>query len=202
MLLFCTVVGVLLAGSHLAFYVLLAREIHAQLDRQLVESSSPVVADLEEDADISDVGELNIPDEYFELLDASGRVVAHSRNLTNRLLPLPANRAPISQSAFETVDGPERGHLRLLLIPVKTPGGNRVLVLAMPTRHSDSVLLTFRHMILVFLSLSLAIMGVSVGLVCGQGLAAHCRVNAACEGNGETCFRSRASGALATSLGE
>ena len=81
MALFCVVVGVLLAASHLAFYVVLRREIRTQLDRQLMETSSPVAADLAADPDESDVTELNIPDEYFEVLDPSGHVTVHSRNL-------------------------------------------------------------------------------------------------------------------------
>jgi signal transduction histidine kinase len=170
MLLFCTVVGVLLAGSQLLFYLLLAREIRAQLDRQLLQSSSPVAADLEADPDVTDVSELDIPDEYFELLDASGRVVAHSRNLTSRLLSLPANQASVSQRTFENVEDPQRGRLRLVFVPLSTPAGNRVLALAMPTRDADSVLHSFRHMILVFLSLSLVIMGIVSSWYVGRAL--------------------------------
>jgi signal transduction histidine kinase len=170
MLLFCTVVGVLLAGSQLAFYLLLAREIHAQLDLQLLESSSPVAANLEADLDVTDVTELNIPDEYFELLDASGRVVAHSRNLASRLLSLPANQASVSQRVFGNLEDPQRGRLRLVLVPLRTPAGNRVLALAMPTRDADNVLLSFRHMILVFLSLSLVIMGIVSSWYVGRAL--------------------------------
>ena len=50
--------GVLLAAAYLAFYVRLSREIHAQLDRQLIEGSSPVAAELISDFDIADLSEL------------------------------------------------------------------------------------------------------------------------------------------------
>jgi len=50
--------GVLLAASYLAFYIRLSREIHAQLDRQLIEGSNPVVAELISDFDIADLSEL------------------------------------------------------------------------------------------------------------------------------------------------
>ena len=46
MVLFTTVVGVLLAGSYLAFWVLLAHEIPTQLNRQLLETARPLIADL------------------------------------------------------------------------------------------------------------------------------------------------------------
>ncbi len=81
MLLFSAVVGVLLAGSYLGFYALLAREVRAQLDRQLLDAARPVVADLSADPKDEDVNQLNIPGEYFELLDRSRRVLQKSKNL-------------------------------------------------------------------------------------------------------------------------
>jgi two-component system OmpR family sensor kinase len=170
MLLFCAVVGTLLAGSYLAFFVMLDREIHTQIDRQLLQTSSPVLADIARDPNEADIGELNIPDEYFELLDSSGRVLAHSRNVTPPLLPLPANRARVSQTVFENVKDQERGHLRLILIPLRTRAGERILALAMPKRDEDRVLLTFRHMGLVLLPLSLALTGLVSAWYVGRAL--------------------------------
>src|SRR5438132_10549199 len=46
MLLFCTVVGVLLAASYLAFWGLLAHAVHTQLNRQLLETARPIIADM------------------------------------------------------------------------------------------------------------------------------------------------------------
>jgi heavy metal sensor kinase len=155
MVLFCVVVGVLLAASHLAFYMVLKREIQIQLDRQLIETSSPVVADLAADPDESDVTELNIPDEYFEVLDLSGRVTANSRNLMPGPLALPALPTNLSQIAFKTIEESERGRLRLVLIPFRNRTGAHVLVLAVPTRDADQALITFRHMIFVLFPLSL-----------------------------------------------
>ena len=155
MVLFCVVVGVLLAASHLAFYIVLKREIQTQLDRQLIETSSPVAADLAADPDESDVTELNIPDEYFEILDPSGRVTVHSRNLRPGLLALPALPANLSQVAFKSFEDGEHGRLRLVLIPFRNRTGAHVLALAVPTRDADQALLTFRHMIFVLFPLSL-----------------------------------------------
>jgi two-component system OmpR family sensor kinase len=170
MLLFCVAVGVLLAGSHLVFYTILAREIRAQLDRQLLEASSPVVADLASDADEADIAELNIPDEYFELLDSSGRVVAYSQNVRQRPLSLTANRMDVSQTVFESADDQERGRLRLVFIPLKSRTGKRVLALAMPTRESDRALLMFRHMIFALLPVGLVIMGMVSSWYVGRAL--------------------------------
>jgi len=46
MVLFCSLVGVLLAGSYLAFWVLLAHEVSTQINRQLLETARPIIADI------------------------------------------------------------------------------------------------------------------------------------------------------------
>jgi len=61
MLLFTTVVGVLLAGSYLAFWALLAHEIPTQLNRQLVETARPLIADIVTEPNAQDVNRLDIP---------------------------------------------------------------------------------------------------------------------------------------------
>src|SRR5205085_10473183 len=72
MLLFCAVVGFLLAGSYLGYYALLVREVRAQLDRELRGAAGPVLRDLISEPNSQDITELNLPGEYFELLDSSG----------------------------------------------------------------------------------------------------------------------------------
>src|SRR4029077_20905723 len=80
MVLFCSVVGVLLAGSYLAFWGLLAHEVSAQINRQLLETARPLIADIITDPDAQDVSRLDLPGEFFELLDSAGRVLQRSRN--------------------------------------------------------------------------------------------------------------------------
>src|SRR5690349_11514065 len=82
MLLFCTVVGVLLAGSFLAFLVLLERVVHTQLNRQLVETARPLIADLYNEPDAKDIKRMDLPGEFFELLDKDGQVLQQSKNLS------------------------------------------------------------------------------------------------------------------------
>src|SRR5207248_4327477 len=96
MVLFCSVVGVLLAASYLAFWALLARAIPAQLNRQLLETSRPIVADIVSEPNARDVDRMDIPGQFFELLDASGDVLQRSRNLTN----------PIDLKGLPRVDSP------------------------------------------------------------------------------------------------
>ncbi len=155
MLLFCAVVGVLLAASYLAFYAVLSRVVRTQFDRRLLEAASPVVADIIADQDEEDVRLLNLPDEYFELLDPSGRVLLTSGNLQARPLDLSASALPVSQTVFRTVHERDRGRLRIVLVPFQRGAEPRVLALAMPTRDADRALRSFRRMILWLLPLSL-----------------------------------------------
>jgi len=170
MALFCLVVGVLLAASHLAFYVMLKREIHDQLDRQLVKASGPVVADLVGDLDETDITEFNLPDEFFEVLDKSGRAVAHSRNLGGHLLPLPAGTGQVSQSEFATLHDQRLGLLRAVFVPFRNRTGDLVLALAIPTWDADRALAMFRRMILVLFPLSLLLMGAVSAWYVGKSL--------------------------------
>src|SRR6266478_4590157 len=82
MVLFCSVVGVLLAGSYLAFWGLLAHEVSAQINRQLLETARPLIADIITEPNAQDVSRLDIPGEFFELLDSAGRGLQRSRNIT------------------------------------------------------------------------------------------------------------------------
>src|SRR5215469_5571259 len=101
--LFCTAVGVLLVISHLGLGILLAREVRSQLDRQLLATARPVIADLITDpADEDDVNQLNVPDSYFELINpASGGALQMSQNLAGTPLDLRAARLSIAKPATE-----------------------------------------------------------------------------------------------------
>src|ERR1700745_3520848 len=81
MLLFCTVVGVILAASYLAFWALLAHAVHTQLNRQLLETARPIFSDLVSEPNAKNINRLDLPGEFFELLDQEGRVLQQSKNL-------------------------------------------------------------------------------------------------------------------------
>ena len=157
--LFCTVVGVLLIAQHLALGILLAREVRSQVDRQLLATAQPVIADLITDpADDQDVNQLDVPDGYFELLDPSvpsGRILQISRNLHRRPLDLGVNLV-LSQPAFRVVPGP-KGRLRVALIPFDRANRRVVLAVAAPNHFGKEVLEEFAWIVSVFLPLSLAL---------------------------------------------
>jgi len=172
MLLFSVVVGSLLAVSYLGFYALLAREVRAQVDRQLLETAGPVVADLNSDPNDEDVKQFNLPDEYFEILDPSGRVLQQSRNLRTHPLGIDVQPLDPSRIAFRTLEDGDRGRLRLAIVPlVPRPGsGVRILAFALSTRDADLVLGRFRHLVLVLLPFSLLVTGLVSTWYVGRSL--------------------------------
>jgi heavy metal sensor kinase len=154
MVLFCTVFGVLLGGSYLAFWGFLEREVHAQLNRQLQATARPIITDLIAEPDVEDVNQLNFPDEYFELLDPAGHVLQHSRNVET---PLDLNGIPLDASApvFSSSADAKGNPLRLALIPFKQSGKPRILAVAITTADTSQVLDSFGRVALLMFPLSL-----------------------------------------------
>ncbi len=171
MALFCGVVGVLLAASYLGFYELVRRQVHQQLDRELVEASQPLIADLETDRDLDDVRQLDLPNEFFEVTLPSGQALARSANLAaGQLNPgqfLPASPKPF----FRTVRGRDGRRLRLAVIPFERGPQSLALAVAVPTREADRVLATFRGIAFWVLPLSLLLTALLSGWYVGKSLA-------------------------------
>src|SRR5712692_4773345 len=170
MLLFCAVVGVLLVGSYLGFYAVLGHVLSTQFDRRLLDTASPVVADLTADPSEEDVNQLNIPGEYFELLDRSGRVLQESRNLAGQPLDLGARRFDISQPASESVFDKKHGEFRFVLVPFGPANQPRLLMVAMPSLEAKRVLQSFVQVMLVLLPLGLLLTGAVSAWYVGRGL--------------------------------
>jgi len=169
--LFCAVVGVLLVLSHAGLGLLLSRELRNQLDRQLLATARPVIADLITDpADEDDVNQLNVPDGYFELIDpASGGALQMSQNLAGTPLDLRAARLSIAKPATERPaiteptfyvvtnprDNAPEARLRVALIPFERGGRPMILAVAAPNRVGREVLEQFAWIVAAFLLLSL-----------------------------------------------
>jgi hypothetical protein len=105
------VAGALLAVCYAGFYFVFQRVVREQFDRRLGEIAAPIIFDIAGDPQDNDVDLLNLPSQYFEVLDASGAVLQRSQNLKSNL-PI-----SIGQTGFQTVRLPETGELRLTLIP-------------------------------------------------------------------------------------
>ena len=170
MLLFCTVVGVLLAGSYLAFWGLLAHAVHSQLNRQLLETARPIISDMIAEPDAQDINRLDLPGEFFELLSPNGKVLQQSKNL-----PVPINlngmNLAISQPAFGIATLANGETVRLALIPFQHGTQPRVFAVAIPTFGTNRVLDNFGGVALLLLPLSLALTAGIAALYVGRSLA-------------------------------
>ena len=126
MVLFCSVVGVLLAVSYLAFWGLLAHEVSTQLDRLLLETARPVIADLIAEPQSQDINRMDIPGQFFELLDPAGTVLQRSTNV-----PAPIDmkglRPATSRPTFGKATIGNGESVRIALIPFQQGAQARVL---------------------------------------------------------------------------
>ena len=170
MLLFCTVVGVLLAASYLAFFGLLAHEVSAQLNRQLMETARPIIADILSEPNAQDVNRLDIPGEFFELLDPSGRVLQRSANLAAPI-DLRGLKTADSDAAFGIAAIGNGQTIRTALIPFQQGGQPRVLAVAIPTFGTNRVLDSFGRIALLLFPLSLLLTAGISALYVGRSLA-------------------------------
>ena len=169
MLLFTTVVGVLLAGSYLAFFGLLTRAVRTQLNRQLLETARPIIADIITEPKAQDVNRLDIPGEFFELLDTAGQVLQRSKNVT---APIELNgiKPTFSEPTFGSAT---IGHesIRIALVPFQQGNQTRILLVAIPTLGTNSVLDSFGRVALLLFPLSLALTASISAFYVGRSLA-------------------------------
>lgn len=165
MLLFCAIVGIFLAGTLFGIYGLFSREMLSQLDCRLLRVGSTVVAQVVSDPTKRNIENLDVPKEYFEVLNSSGSVLEQSKNLNGHAIGL-GGGLDLSRVLFRTTEDVEQGRQRLALIPFKQGSEQRILVITMPMSHDDMALGTIRRLILWVLPISLLLTaGISVWYV-------------------------------------
>src|SRR6266852_66928 len=170
MVLFTTVVGVLLAGSYLAFWGLLAHEIPTQLNHQLLETARPLLADIVTEPNAQDVNRLDIAGEFFEVLSSTGTVLQHSKNLTT-LIDLTGISPAVSHPTFGIATIGNAQSVRVALIPFQPGNQPRVLVVAIPTLGTNRVLDSFGRVALLLFPLSLLLTAGISAFYVGRSLA-------------------------------
>jgi signal transduction histidine kinase len=168
--LFCSVVAGLLAISYLAFWALLDREVSAQLNRQLQETARPIIADLISEPNVEDVNNLNIPDEFFELLDGGGNVLQRSKTLTEPL-DLKGLLPKTSEPSFGIGKLTDGRHVRVALIPFQQVGQPRVMAVAVRSSLFGSTLENFGSVALLIFPLSLLLTAAISTFYVGKSLA-------------------------------
>src|ERR1700674_4231082 len=170
MALFCSVVGVLLAGSYLAFWGLLAHEVSTQLNRQLLETARPVIADLIAEPSSQDINRMDISGQFFELLDPAGLVLQRSKNLTAPI-DLKGLSSAASRPTFGIATIENGESVRIALIPFQQGTQARVLVVAIPTLGTNRVLDSFGRVALLLFPLSLLLTAGISAFYVGRSLA-------------------------------
>jgi two-component system, OmpR family, sensor kinase len=170
MLLFCTVVGVLLTLSYVAFWGLLAHEVPAQFNRQLLETARPIIADIAAEPNAQDINRLDIPGQFFELLDPGGNVLQHSKNLTAPI-DLKGINPAVSRPTFGIAAIGNAESVRLALIPFPYGTQQRILAVAIPTLGTNGALESFGSVALLLLPLSLLLTAGISALYVGRSLA-------------------------------
>lgn len=169
MVLFCTIVSVMLVASYLAFWGLLAHAIPTQLNHQLQETGRLLIADIAAEPEGRDIERLDIPGEFFELLDPRGRVLQRSHNLP---APISLKLDPAAtQPAFQVADIEGERTVRVAIIPFEQANQKRFLAVAIPTFGTNRVLDTFGTIVLILFPISLLLTaGISMIYV-GRSLA-------------------------------
>lgn len=154
MVLFCSVVGVLLAGTYFAFFGLLVHYIPKQLDRELLETARPLLSDIASEPNARDIERLDVPGQFFELLDANGQVLQKSSNLR-----APINLRVLSPKPAEPSFGigsvGDGEFVRVALIPFQQSGQLRFIAVAIPTLGTHRVLDTLARIALILFPFSL-----------------------------------------------
>jgi signal transduction histidine kinase len=162
--LFCVAAGVLLGASYAGFYLVFQRVVRSQFDRRLSEVAAPIIADLAADPDEKDVDMLNIPEQYFEVLDLSGTVLQRSLNL-------PANLPVGASVGFHTVHLSSVGDIRAAIIPFQAGEHRWLFVAGSSTREVEEALAALRRFALVLLPASLLLTAAVFGFYSNQLLA-------------------------------
>jgi signal transduction histidine kinase len=170
MVLFCTVVGVLLAASYLAFWALLAHEVSAQLNRQIQETARPILADFAAEPNSQDINRMDIAGQFFELLDSSGHVLQRSKNLQGPI-DLKGIGVPTSQTTFGIATLATGESVRIALIPFQQGTKTLVLAMAIPTFGTNRVLDSFGRVALLLFPVSLLLTALISALYVGRSLA-------------------------------
>jgi two-component system, OmpR family, sensor kinase len=170
MVLFCSVVGVILGASYLAFWGLLAHEVSTQLNRQLQETTRPIVADLIAEPSSQDINRMDIAGQFFELLDPAGHVLQRSRNL-EAPLDLKGFSTSISQPTFGVAALATGESVRIALIPLQQETKPLVLAVAIPTFGTNRVVDSFGGLAVSLFLVSLVATALISTLYVGRSLA-------------------------------
>lgn len=168
MLLFCFVIGALMATTCATVYSIFVKTIRAELDRDLLEAARPMMADLSLDPQANYLSDLNPQDKMLLVFDQSGQLLNRSRNVDSSIAgmgPFPVSRSLL----LRDVQGP-RGSMRAALIPFESNHRPLWFVIAEPTAEIEYSEWRFRDTLFGIWVLSLLLTAVIAAWYVGSSL--------------------------------
>ena len=168
MLLFCFVIGALMATTCATVYSIFVNSMRAEWDRHLVDIARPMMADLSSDPQKDDLADLNLGDQRLLVFDSLGRLLNQSRNSDPGMLLI--GSFPQSRSlVFRNLDSPA-GRVRAALIPFQSNGRPLWFVVAQPTAEIEYTEWRFRDTLFGIWVLSLLLTAVIAAWYVGSTL--------------------------------
>src|SRR5438067_6836308 len=110
-----------------------------RLKELTIETARPIISDLVSEPNAKNISRLDLPGEFFELLDQERRVLQRSKNLAAPMKLDGTNRGD-SSPAFGRAALDSGETVRVALIPFQQAGQNRVFAVAIPTFGTNRVL--------------------------------------------------------------
>jgi signal transduction histidine kinase len=118
MLLFCFVIGALMAATSATVNSIFVKAIRAELDRRLMDAAPPLVADLSVDPQKAGSAEDNPSSQRWLVFEESGQLLNRSRNTDSTLTSVGA--MPDTRSLQFRDLSSARGRLRAALVPFES----------------------------------------------------------------------------------
>ena len=169
MLLFCFVIGALMAITCATVYSIFVKTIRAELDQDLVHAARPMMADLYADPQKDDLSELNLREQMLLVFDQTGHLLSKTKNvdsgIVDRIAVLPKSPA----LTFRTLDTPQ-GRVRAALIPFESNHRLWWFVIAQPTTEIEYSEWRFRDTLFGIWVLSLLLTAVIAAWYVGRAL--------------------------------
>jgi len=169
MLLFCFVIGLLMAITCAAVYSIFVKTARAELDHDLVNAARPIIAYLSRDHRPGDFPEIDRQEQMLLVFDHAGHVLAHSRN-ADPLLISGFGAFPQARSAYFRSLASADGPLRAAILPFESNQRPLWFVIARSTAEMDYSQWRFRDTLFGIWVLSLLLTAVIADWYVGSSL--------------------------------
>ncbi len=169
-LLFCTVMGVFLAGTYVVVYRSFRKEIREGFDSRLLDTAKPLIAQIESNPGVNHIASLPVPDHLLEVLDGNGRVLEASQ-MTEQVDVSSLRPLPETQPEFRMLHLVGGRESRMAIVPFKVGAESRWFVIAESTVRIDQIEGAFRERAFGLWTLSLLLTTLIAAWYVGRSLS-------------------------------